>query len=449
MLNSCATPIAESRAGEEDYPRPLLAWVTVAALFFAYIISFVDRMIIGLLVEPMKRDLGLSDTGISLLHGFAFAVFYTFAGIPIARLIDRSSRPRIIAAGMALWSLMTMLCGLSVHYWQLFLARIGVAVGEATLSPASYAIISDSFPPRRLGIAMGVYSLGSVLGAGLAFLFGAVVISFVAQSEEVALPGVGIVRIWQAAFLLVGLPGLILAPLFLALRDPRRAGSAVTSDDLATMGEVLGFCRSKTRLLLGTFFGVGFINICVFATVSWLPAFYARAHGLPLADSGYTAGAALIVGGLIGYLGGGRFCDRIGGAPHQRLYFAGVVAATGVVTGALFPLVNQDLTATILYVCCFAAMAAPTGAAVSALQQVTPTNMRATLSAAYLFVINIVGMTIGPTITALIGDIYFPQADGIRYAMAIVASIGFIGASVLFWVAARAAGGEKQTEATT
>lgn len=438
-MNTRATLAAELTVREAEYPPPLVAWFTVAALFFAYIISFVDRMIIGLLVEPMKQDLGLSDTEISLLQGFAFAVFYTFAGIPIARLIDRSSRPRIIAAGIALWSLMTMVCGLCTQYWQLFLARIGVAVGEATLTPAAYAIISDSFPPRRLGMAMGVYSVGSVLGAGLAFLFGAFVISLVAQGGNITVPIIGPVRIWQAAFLFVGLPGLLLVPLFLVLKDPRRSASEATAHDVATMSDVLAYCRSKRMLLIGTFFGVGCINICVFATVSWLPAFYARAHGLTLADAGYTAAAALIIGGLIGYLGGGRFCDIIGGAPNQRLYFAAVVAGTGVLTGAIFPLVGDDRIATALYTLCFTAMAAPTGAAVSALQQVTPSNMRATLSAAYVFVVNIVGMTIGPTLTAVISDVYFPQHDGIRYAMSMVASIGFVAASVLFWLAARVA----------
>jgi MFS family permease len=161
------------------YPKPSVAWITVAALFIAYIFSFIDRMIIGLLVEPMKADLDLSDTEISLLQGLAFAVFYTFAGIPIGRFIDRSSRIKVITAGMSLWRLMTMLCGVSAQYWQLFLARIGVGVGEATLSPAAYSIISDSFPPRQLGLAMGVYVLGSAVGAGLAFVVGAAIISLV------------------------------------------------------------------------------------------------------------------------------------------------------------------------------------------------------------------------------------------------------------------------------
>ena len=420
------------------YPKPMVAWITVVALFVAYIFSFIDRMIIGLLVEPMKADLDLSDTEISLLQGFAFAVFYTFAGIPIGRFIDRSSRTKVIAAGMSLWSVMTMLCGLSVQYWQLFLARIGVGVGEATLSPAAYSIISDSFPPRQLGLAMGVYVLGSAVGAGLAFVVGAAIISLVANADNIVIPLVGDVRMWQVAFLLVGLPGLLLSPLILLLPEPMRRTSSESSGAVATNKEVIQFCSSRLRTLMGIFFGVGFINISVFASVSWLPVFYIRAHGFELVDAGYVAGAALIVGGVIGLLGGGWICDRIGGAPQQRLFVAGAASVVGIVTAALFPLVENATVATALFIVCFIACTAPAGAAVSALQQISPNNMRATLSAGYLFVVSIVGMTLGPTITALIGDVYFPQEDGIRYAIAIVSSLGFIGAAALFFMAATA-----------
>ncbi|MFZ9872481.1 MAG: MFS transporter [Steroidobacteraceae bacterium] len=439
MPRDTATHSPVERPGISEYPTALVAWLTVALLFIAYIISFVDRMIIGLLVEPMKKDLQLTDTAISLLHGFAFAIFYSLAGIPIGRLIDRSSRTRLVAAGMLLWSGMTMLCGFASQYWQLFVCRIGVGVGEATLAPAAYSIISDSFPPRRLGVAMGVFVLGSVLGAGLALLFGAALISLVAYSDEVVLPVVGTVRVWQAAFLIVGLPGILLAPAFIALRDPGRQMSGATDAATATMRDVLRFCRSRIRPLLGIALGIGCINICVFATVSWLPAFYVRAHGFTLADAGYTAAVALIAGGLIGYLGGGRICDKLGGGePQHRLYFGATAAATGLVSGALFALVESPLVATILYVISFIAMTAPTGAAVSALQQITPGHHRATISAGYLLIVNVVGMTVGPTLTALIGDTFFPQADGIRYAIAIVTPLGFVGSAALLLMAARA-----------
>ncbi len=422
---------------EFAYPKPVRAWFTVAALFVAYIFSFIDRMIIGLLVEPMKADLGISDTEISLLQGLAFAVFYTVAGIPIGRLIDRTSRIRMVSIGIFVWSLMTMVCGMSAHYWQLFLARIGVGVGEACLSPAAYSIISDSFPPKRLGVAMGVYVLGSSAGAGLAFIVGAAVIALVASTGNVTVPGFGEVRAWQAAFLYVGAPGLLLSVLFLFIREPVRRISEGSSGVASSIGEVWQFAKANMRTLIGICVGVGFVNLAVFAGVSWLPVLFIRAHGMEVSAAGYLAGGALILGGLIGTLGGGWISDRIGGSPRERLWVCGVSAIIGVIAGALFPLAGDPVVAGILFVVFFSACCAPSGGAVSALQQIAPNEMRATLSAVYLFFVSIVGMTLGPTATAMISDTFFPQADGIRYAMAIVASFGFAVAAWLFFMAVK------------
>lgn len=437
------TALSAGGPAADLYPKPALAWVTVAFLFVAYIFSFIDRMIIGLLVEPMKADLGLSDTQISLLQGMAFAVFYTLAGIPIARLIDRSSRIRIVTVGIALWSFMTMLCGLSSQYWQLFLARMGVGVGEATLSPAAYSIITDSFPPKRLGVAMGVYGLGSAVGAGLAFMIGAAVISLVASSGSTTLPLVGEVRAWQAAFLIVGAPGLVVAALFLLLPEPVRRVTDDAPAVAASMSDVIAFAKTRAGVLGGIFFGVGFVNLSVFAAVSWLPVLYVRVHGYELADAGYVAGGAMVAAGCIGLLGGGWIADRLGGAPHQRLMISAVAGFGGILGGFLFPLMSDPLWATAWFIVFFTACATPVGAAVSALQQISPNTMRATLSAAYLFVVNIVGMAIGPTATAMIGDHFFPEVGGIRYAMAIVAGAGFVAATALFFLTARALRGEK------
>lgn len=421
----------------EGYPKPAVAWVTVAFLFVAYIFSFIDRMIIGLLVEPMKADLALSDTEISLLQGMAFAVFYTFAGIPIGRLIDRSSRIRIVTVGIALWSFMTMLCGVSSQYWQLFVARMGVGVGEATLSPAAYSIITDSFPPKGLGVAMGVYGLGSAIGAGLAFMIGAAVISLVAAAGSVSLPIIGEVRAWQLAFLVVGAPGLLVAAAFLLLPEPKRRMTGGAPAAVATLDEVKAFAKSRAGVLCGIFFGVGFVNLAVFAAVSWLPVLFMRVHGYGLAEAGYLAGGAMVLAGFIGLLGGGWISDRLGGAPHQRMLVSAVAGVGGIIGGFLFPLVSDPMLATALFVLFFIACTTPVGAAVSALQQISPNTMRATLSAAYLFIVNLVGMAFGPTATAMIGDNFFPQEGGIRYAMSIVAGFGFVVAVALFLLTAR------------
>ncbi|MEJ8567799.1 MFS transporter [Elongatibacter sediminis] len=413
----------------------MVAWFTVASLFIAYIFSFIDRMIIGLLVEPMKADLEISDTQISLLQGLAFAVFYTIAGIPIARLIDRATRVRIVSTGIAVWSLMTMVCGLSQQYWHLFLARIGVGIGEATLSPAAYSIISDSFSPRRLGVAMGVYVLGSSVGAGLAFLIGAVVIALISSTGEVVVPFLGPVRAWQAAFLYVGAPGLLISLLFVFIPEPARRLTGKSAHVAATTLEVWRFSRANARSLLGICIGVGLVNMAAFAAISWLPVLYMRAHGFELAEAGYMAGAALIVGGMIGLLGGGWICDRLGGTPRDRVRVSAWAVAIGIAAGVTFPLVSSATLSAALFVLFFSACSVPAGSAVSAIQQIVPNDMRATVSAVYLFFVSIIGMTLGPTATAMIGDIYFPGGDGIRYAVSIVAGLGMAVATGLLLLA--------------
>lgn len=420
-----------------DYPKPLVAWVIVAAFFIAYIFSFIDRMIIGLLVEPIKADLRLSDTEISLLQGLAFALFYTIAGIPIGRLIDRTRRMKIVAAGITLWSLMTAACASVMNFWQFFLYRMGVGVGEATLSPAAYSVISDSFPRNRLGLAMGVYGLGSAVGAGLAFLIGATVITLVAASGDIAVPLLGELRAWQAAFLAVGLPGVLVALLFLVLPEPARLdaarGAQTQALRTAPLGEVFTFMRSERALLTSLFLAVGFVNFAVLAAVSWLPAMLMRAHGVDLVTAGYMAGTALIIGGLVGLIGGGYVTDRFGGGlPLGRVHFCTTAIVIGTVGAIAFPLAPTALLASAAFTLFFTAAAVTIGAAPAVIQQTTPNQMRATISAAYIFVVNIIGLALGPTAAALVGDTFFPKGDGIRYALAIVCPLAYLLAVILF-----------------
>lgn len=415
-----------------------MAWGTLAALVAAYILSFVDRMIIGLLVEPIKRDLQISDTEVSLLQGIAFALFFAIAAIPIGRLVDRVHRARAVAAGVALWSVMTMACGMATSFVGLFLGRMGVGVGEAVLSPAAYSIINDSFPRRRLGLAMGIFGLGSAAGAGLAFMIGGAVISLISQADGVTLPVVGSLRPWQFAFFVAGAPGILIALLFLVVPDPRHRAGAVP--DVVPLTEVRGLLRRNAGLFWSLFAGVAAINIAVLGTVNWLPSLLVRGFQLPLDQSGYLAGTMLILGGVIGMVGGGFAMDRYGGgSPAARLRFAGTAIALAIPAAILFPLIDNLWLLGLCFVLFFTAAAAVVAASPSVLAQLSPDGTRATIAAVYVFVINGVGIGFGPSVTAALGDAFFPGGDGIRYAMAIVGPAGYALGAILFFLCARRA----------
>lgn len=244
-------------------------WYVVLICMLAYIFSFVDRQILALMIEPIKHDLQLSDTQFSLLHGLAFSLFYAFMGIPIALLADRYSRPKIIAIGVAFWSLATAACGLSRNFAQMFLARIGVGVGEAALSPATYSMLSDMFPREKLGRAVGVYSIGSFIGGGMAFLIGGYVIDLLKSVDTVTLPWVGAMRPWQVTFFIVGLPGLLIALLILlTVRDPQRLGlrrNASGQVQKPAMKDTFRFLGRHRRTFFCHYLGFSFYAMALFA----------------------------------------------------------------------------------------------------------------------------------------------------------------------------------------
>lgn len=419
---------------DNDYPSPVMAWAIVALLFFGYIFSFVDRMIIGLLVEPIKADLQISDLEFSLLVGMAFALFYTIAGIPIGRIVDNGRRMRIIACGVALWSVMTALCAFANSFLHLFVARMGVGVGEATLSPAAYSIISDSFPQRRMGLAISIYGLGAAIGAGMAFMLGAVILDLVSSTEGIDVPLLGNLRIWQAAFLIVGLPGLVLAAIFLFLPEPSRIDEHTDAASRSiSLRDVLAFVRSRWALLRDVILAASFINLGLQGAIAWLPALLMRVHGMSIATAGYVAGSALIIGGLIGLIGGGALTDRLaGGSPESRLWLSGIATAVGALCGLGFPLVPSVGLLWFLFAAFFAAAAVTIGTVPTVLQQIVPNRMRATVSAGYLFAISIIGLGLGPTMVALAGDLFFSWDGGIRYALAIICPLSF-GLGALFY----------------
>ena len=418
---------------------PRYAWYLVGVLCVAYTLSFVDRMILALLVEPIKRDLGISDTQVGLLHGFAFAIFYTTLGVPIARLADRTDRRRLIAAGIAFWSVMTALCGLARGFWELFLARIGVGVGEASLSPAAFSMLADAFPADRLGRALGVYSSAIFAGAGIALLVGGGVAAAAASAAAVHLPLVGAVQPWQLTFIVVGAPGLLVALWVLSLREPPRRGVAIAARQ-EPLAAVFGWMRRHARAYGCHFAGFALLALVFNATIAWLPSVFVRVHGWSSGQAAFWIGSLLLVCGTTGIVAGGFAADawRRRGKPDGSMR-VGLTSALGVlpfaaaVPAAASPWMAVALLGPLLFFSAFAF-----GAAAAGLQWLTPPAMRAQVSALFLFVNNLVGIGAGPVAVALLTDRVFGAPESVGMSLAIVGAVAAALAAVVQWAGIRA-----------
>lgn len=413
------------------------SWYIVFLCMVAYIFSFIDRQVIALLVGPIRADLQISDTQFSLLHGLAFAIFYAIMGLPIARLADTRSRPVIIAVGIFVWSIATATCGAARNFWQLFAARMAVGAGEAALSPAAYSMISDSFPRSQLGLALGIYSLGSFIGSGLAFLIGGAAIAWVSQFGAIDLPIIGLTKPWQMTFFIVGIPGVIIAALFfLTVRDPERKGVIAAGSSGYTVREVLAYIRTHKRTFQAHYFGFGFLALALFALLSWAPAFLMRQYELTTQEAGLYVGSMVLVSNTAGALCSGWLTDIFTRRGYTDAALrSGIVGALGlVIPSALFSSIGGlPLTLLVLGLAMFFA-SFPMATSAAALQWMAPNQMRAQATALFFLFMNLFGITGGATLVALCTDYVFRNDLAVGYSMSLNATAaGLLGAACLAW----------------
>src|SRR5258707_7457901 len=431
-------------SGESPYPSSAAAWYSVAVLMLMYIFSFIDRTTISLIVEPMKRDLHISDTQIGMLQGLAFALLYTFLGLPIARLSDRYSRRGIIAAGVFIWSIMATLCGLARTAIQLFIARIGVGVGEAALSPAAYSMITDSFPRSKLGRAFGFYNIGITIGAGVAFLVGGIVVAAVSHAGATyTLPLLGEVRAWQMVFIVTGAPGIVLPLLLLTFREPARRGILRTS--LANpsaalprppLKEALSYVWLNSKFYSLHFAALALLAMCGYSVAAWLPTALIRAYGVSYGQVGKILGVSTILMNSTGMLLAGILCDRLTrtGSKDAPIVVA-LISACGIAVFACLPYIMPTLP--LVWAAIFVAgitCNAYNGVGPMAVNQVTPNQYRAQVSAVYLFVVNALGLGVGPTLVPLLNDHLFRDPLKIRFSLIIVVFCAALSAMTLLWI---------------
>ena len=416
-------------SGSDAYPNPLYAWWVVAVLMLAYTNSFIDRQILSLLIEPIQRDLEISDTQISLLAGLAFAIFYTIMGIPIARLADQRNRHTIILWGIGTWSLLTATCGLAKNFWHLFFSRMGVGIGEATLSPAAMSMISDYFPVGKIARAISIYSMGVYFGAGLALIIGGLVVKLVSEADNIILPFIGEVFAWQVTFFYVGLMGLPIFLLFLTIKEPRRRGISKTNlvepSKASSLPALKAFVKANKKTLVYHFATFSCLGIAVVGYMIWTPTLFIRTYGWDAPKIGMIYGIILFFGGTSGVYAGGFLADWLTRRGHKdailRAALYGTIAATPF--AVLTPLMSNPILAVAgLTAGCFF-MSLPQGLPAAALQVIAPNLLRAQMVALYFLIGGLIANAFGPTLYALMTDYVFEDPMMIHYSLAAVSAI--------------------------
>jgi MFS family permease len=427
-------------AASEPWPSPSRAWYAVFIFALALMINILDRQIVSLLVGPIKRDLGLSDTQMGWLMGPAFVIFYMILGLPIARLVDYKSRRTILGVGVAIWSFMTSLCGLAQGFWQLLVCRVGVGSGEACSGPATFSMLADLFPREKLPRAIAVLNFGFYAGTGLALILGGIIATAFADVPTVTLPLIGVtMRGWQMTFIIVGLPGLIVAALLATVREPKRRGriSTDTNDSIkpAPIREVIAFLSRNRTTFAPIYIGMGIQVVMTYGSITWGPAFYSRTFGWTPKEYGLVIGLITITVMPIGTLLGSMLAERFARAGRDdanlRVVLLGKLAAMPF--GIIFPFMpNAYLAVTISTIGLFfiSLTPAPLNAA---LQVITPNQMRGQVTALFLFVFNVIGFALGPLMVALFTDYVFQAESQIGYSLVLTGLIlGPLGTFVIW-----------------
>jgi len=419
--------VSKSHVDLRPFPSTARANWTLIVLLAAYILSFIDRQILSLLVGPIRADLGISDFQISLLQGTAFALFYVFLGIPFGRLADSAPRTIIIAFGVFIWSGMTALCGVAQSFGSLFLSRVGVGVGEATLSPAGYSLLSDSFPAGRLTRATSIFTMGITVGGGLGYIIGGSIVHLVSASHEIGLPLIGLLKPWRLAFLIVGLPGLIIGSLVLGLREPFRHEPGTDNDARVkpSIRQAFAFMLAHRQRYAPIFLSVSLLSILGYGTLNWYPTFLLRAYGLSVQSVGLTFGTIYLIFGTLGALASAVLAEKLAERGYQDANLRVVLwASVGLIVPAgVGPLMPNAPLALALAAPTVFLLSAYYGVSMAALQLVTPNRMRGLMSSLFLLVTNVSGLVIGTSLIALLTDKVFHDDSAVRYSLASAAIV--------------------------
>lgn len=407
----------------------------VGVFFLAALISYSDRLILSVLVDPLRASLGLSDSDVGLLQGPAFTLVYVFASLPFGRLADRGRRRTLLLSGSAIWCLATVLCGLAPDFWTLMLGRVLVGIGEATLIPAAVSMIADSFPQERRGTALGFLAMGTVIGGPFGISVGGALLTAGAGGHFASWPFVNHLEPWRAVLVIVGAGGLLAPLLLLTVREPARVE---TSQDVSLRAAVRHFAADR-RLLLPLYVALALLAIGDYGLVSWVPTSLSRRFDWPSSEVGIAFGIITSVTGVVGSLSGGWFSDiaeRRGGA---RARFALCIAAAGfaLIGAVMVSAGHPALVLAGLGVWVFASTSAAI-AAIAVLQAVVPNQFRGTSVSLLTFFNTLVGLGCGPTLVALATDQIYGAPTAVGLAVSTIVVPAAVLACCAFFLSRRA-----------
>lgn len=414
-----------------EAPLTWRAWFTTILLMLTATLAFIDRTILNLLVEPIKAELGFSDTQMGVLQGVAFSLFYGTLSVPIGRLADATNRKYVILGSVLAWSSATVMTGFSRVFSTMFLCRAGVAAGEAGVSPSAGAIIADLFPRDRLALPMSVYTMSIYIGGGLALFVGGSMLGYFKDAGAVTVPLFGSMAPWRATFVAVGLLGVPwFAFLALLLREPARREyghfeSSTAACQALSVRKAMGFLMEHRHFFGNHFVGFAFGLAMISATLAWIPTILIRIFAMPIEEAGRTFGVLYIVCGIGGALAGGWLSNRISmsGRKEAPLELAALACLGVLVAVSGLTLVKEQSAAVALCGAAVFFIAPGIALPVAAFLSVTPNRLRAQMSGLFLMVTGILGIGSGPVITALVTDYVFADAGSLHYSLAIASAL--------------------------
>ena len=417
-------------------PSARHAWWALALLTATYTFSFVDRQIVNLLVDPIRADFGLSDSHVSFLQGLAFALPYVLLSIPVGRIVDRANRIRVLIVGILIWTASCMLCGTANSFWQLGVARMGIGGGEASVTPASWSLLADYFPPEKRALPVSIFLMGPYLGAGLSLLLGAEVICWASELWEIKVPVVGVIAPWQLTFMLVALPGVVIALLLPLLREPMRQERLTDDAEAMTWKKVCQYVWPRRQLFGAYLFGSPFIVLVLYALQAWIPSLLVRVHELDIVQAGRYYGAIALIAGSAGVLSGPIFARWISTRVNAEraplvVIFISILVLIPFVIGA--GLATSLTSALILIALASYLVTFPLALFATGLQNASPNELRGLMAGCYVLATNLIGLALGPSSVALVSDYVFQSDLAVGKSLALIAAIFLPLAALLVW----------------